>query len=84
MRRSDANHLFTDVQQITDRLMIDLFKQKRNDLNRSPSHLKGSWSEAGDLLITHFGNVSRIVNQNRSGLHDLYKAAVWELEQSFL
>ena len=82
MRRSDADHRFTDVQQMTDRVMIDLFKQKINDLNRPASHLQGTWSEAGELLIAHFGKISRIMNLNRSRLHDLYKTAIKELEQS--
>jgi hypothetical protein len=84
MRKSDAAHRFTDVQQMADRVMIDLFKQKIKDLNRPPSHLQGTWSEAGDLLTAHFGKISRIMNQNRSRLHDLYKAAIKELEQSLL
>ena len=80
MRKSDAENRFTDVQQMADRIMIDLFKQKINDLNRSPGHLQGTWSEASDLLTAHFGKISRIMKQNRSKLHDLYKTAIKELE----
>ena len=82
MRKSDTEHRLRDVRQMTDRVMIDLFKRKISDLNRSPSHLKGTWSEAGDLLMSHFGKISRIMNQNRSRLHELYNAAIKELEQS--
>ena len=82
MRETDAEFHLKDVRQMTDRVMIDLFKQRINDMNRSPSHLKGTWSEAGDLLISHFGKISRIMNQNRSRLHELYNTAIRELKQS--
>ena len=75
------NHV-RDVQQMTDRVMIDLFKQKINDMRRSPSHLKGTWSEVDDLLKNHFGKISRVMNQNRDTLLELYKTALKELEQS--
>jgi hypothetical protein len=35
MRRSDAEFHLTDVRQMSDRVMIDLFKRKINDMNRS-------------------------------------------------
>jgi hypothetical protein len=82
MGKSDTEQRLRDVRQMTDRVMIDLFKRKINDLNRSPSNLQGTWSEAGDLLISHFGKISRIMNQNRSRLRELYNAAIKELEQS--
>ena len=82
MRETDAEFHLKDVRQMTDRVMIDLFKQRINDMNRSPSHLKGTWSEAGELLISHFGKISRIMNQNRSRLHELYNTAIRELKQS--
>ena len=80
MGKSGAEDSFTDVQQMTDRVMIDLFKLKIKDLQRPLSHLQGTRSEAGDLLTAHFGKLSRIMNQNRSRLQDLYKAAIRELE----
>jgi hypothetical protein len=82
MRETDAEFHLKDVRQMTDRVMINLFKQRINDMNRSPSHLKGTWSEAGELLISHFGKISRIMNQNRSRLHELYNTAIRELKQS--
>ena len=82
MRETDAEFHLKDVRQMTDRVMIDLFKQRINDMNRSPSHLEGTWSEAGELLISHFGKISRIMNQNRSRLHELYNTAIRELKQS--
>ena len=69
---------------MSDRVMIDLFKQKINDMNRSPKHLQGTWHEAGDFLITHFGKISRIMDQNKKNLLKLYKAAIKEVEQSLV
>ncbi len=84
MRKSDAEYHLRDVRQMSDRVMIDLFKRKRNDMNRSPGHLQGTWHEAGDFLITHFGKISRIMDQNKKTLLKLYKAAIKELEQSLV
>jgi hypothetical protein len=84
MRRSDAEFHLTDVRQMSDRVMIDLFKRKINDMNRSPRHLQGTWHEAGYLLITHFGKISRIMDQNRKNLLKLYQTAIKEVEQSLV
>jgi hypothetical protein len=84
MRRSDAEFHLRDVRQMSDRVMIDLFKRKINDMNRSPTHLKGTWHEAGDLLTTHFGKISRIMDQNRKNLLELYQTAIKEVEQSLV
>ena len=81
-KAAEEEHHLRDVQQMTDRVMIDLFKRKINDMRRSPSHLKGTWSEVDDLLKNHFGKISRIMNQNRDTLLELYKTALKELEQS--
>ena len=81
-KAAEGKNHFRDVQQMTDRVMIDLFKQKINDMRRSPSHLKGTWSEVDDLLKNHFGKISRVMNQNRDTLLELYKTALKELEQS--
>jgi len=69
---------------MSDRVVIDLFKRKINDMNRSPRHLQGTWHEAGDFLITHFGKISRIMDQNRKNLLKLYQAAIKEVEQSLV
>jgi hypothetical protein len=81
MRKGDAELHLRDVRQMSDRVMIDLFKRKINDMNRSPGQLKGTWHEAGDLLITHFGKISRIMDQNRKNLLKLYQTAIKEVEQ---
>jgi len=82
MRKAEEQYPLRDVQQMTDRVMIDLFKQKINDVKGSPSHLQGTWSEVDGLLKNHFGKISRIMNQNRDTLLELYKTAIKELEQS--
>ena len=82
MRKSDAEFHLTDVRQMSDRVMIDLFKLKINEMNRSPKQLKGTWHEAGDLLTTHFGKISRIMDQNKKNLLRLYQTAIKEMQQS--
>jgi hypothetical protein len=82
MRKAEEEYHVRDVQEMTDRVMIDLFKQKINDMQRAPSGLKGTWSEVDDLLKNHFGKISRVMNQNRDTLLQLYKTAIKELEKS--
>ena len=82
MKRSDAEYHLTDVRQMSYRVMIDLFKRKINDMNRSPGQLKGTWHEAGDFLITHFGKISRIMDQNKKTLLKLYQTAIKEVKQT--
>jgi hypothetical protein len=82
MGKAEEEYNVRDVQQMTDRVMIDLFKQKINDMKQSPSRLEGTWSEVDHLLQTHFGKISRVMNQNRDTLLELYKTAIRELEQS--
>ena len=79
MRKSDAEFHLKDVRQMSDRVMIDLFKRKIHDMKRSPRHLRGT---AGDLLTTHFGKISRIMDQNKKNLLKLYRTAIKEVEQS--
>ena len=81
MRKSDAEFHLRDVRQMSDRVMVDLFKQKIHEMNRAPRDLKGTWSEAGDFLTTHFGKISRIMDQNKKTLLKLYQTAIKELEQ---
>ena len=84
MRRSDAEFHLTDVRQMTDRVMIDLFKRKINDMNRSPRHLQGTWHEAGDLLITGSAPCWGSVEHPTKTLLKLYQTAIKEVEQSLV
>jgi len=82
MRRHDASIDSKHVQEMTDRVMIDLFKKRIQEMDLYPEELKGTWSEASSILAKHFGRVSRIMRRNRGRLHDLYKAALKELEKA--
>jgi hypothetical protein len=51
------------------------------EMNLYPEEFTGNWSEASNILAKHFGKVSRIMSRNRGRLHDLYKAALKELQE---
>ncbi len=70
-----------DVGEITNRLMIDLFKQKIQERGLDPEGLKGTWAEARDILRDHFGRISRVMATNQDSLQTLYQIAIKELEQ---
>lgn len=80
MRRNDRNP--SDVAEITDRLAIDLFKNKIQETQLDPNRLEGTWVEACSILRDHFGKLSRIMIQNEYKLHSLYRAAIKELKQA--
>ena len=71
----------TDVGQMKDRVMIDLFKKKIAETKADLSQLRGSWSEACDILKAHFGKISRTMVSNENKLRNLYQAAIDELKK---
>ena len=71
--------LITDVQDMTDRFMIVLFKKKIREIKLDPKALKGTWSEASSFLEAHFGKISRIMDNNEFKLLSLYLKALKEL-----
>jgi len=79
MRRS--NKSLRDVGEMTNRLIIDLFKRKIQETGLDPERLRGSWEEACAILQSHFGKVSRVMVQNEYRLHSLYRTALQELQQ---
>ena len=81
MRRMDTDIDVVDVREMTDRVMIDLFKQKLQANHFHPERLKGTWSEASNILRNHFGKISRIMTSNQYKLQRLYQAALKELGQ---
>lgn len=81
MNRQEASSDLRDVQEMTDRVMIDLFKQRIQEMDLYPKNLKGTWSEASNILARHFGKISRIMSSNKESLHDLYKTAIKELKK---
>ncbi len=77
----DKTGTITDVGEMTDRLMIDLYKKKIQENHLDPNQLKGTWAKASDILKTHFGRISRIMDRNEDKLHALYMAAIRELNE---
>jgi hypothetical protein len=76
MRSSERD---TDVREIADRVMIDIFKKKIREAETDPKRLQGTWVEAREILQNHFGKVSRIMTHNQYKLQGLYKTAIEEL-----
>ncbi len=79
MSRNDRS--VRDVGEMTNRLIIDLFKMKIHETELDPERLKGSWDEACEILQSHFGKISRVMVQNEYKLHSLYRAAIQEIKQ---
>ena len=76
MRSSERD---ADVRELTDRVMIDIFKKKIREAETDPKRLQGTWVEAREILEAHFGKVSRIMTHNQYKLQRLYKTAIEEL-----
>ena len=70
-----------DVEEMKNRLTIELFKRKIYETNMDPEQLRGSWAEACYILRNHFGKISRIMIQNEYALNNLYRTAIKELRQ---
>ena len=71
----------TDVGEMKDRVMIDLFKKKISEAKADLSQLRGSWSEASDILKAHFGKITRTMVSNENKLRNLYQTAIDELRK---
>jgi hypothetical protein len=69
-----------DVHEMKDRMMIDLFKTKLQESQVDPNKLRGTWSEAKDILKAHFGKVTRTMVTNENKLRSLYQTALRELK----
>jgi len=60
------NQDFTDVGEMKDRMMIDLFKKKLQERDADLNQLRGSWHEASEILKAHFGKITRtMVSKSR-------------------
>ena len=70
-----------NVREMTDRVMIDVFKKKIQEAELDAKRLKGTWTEASDILESHFGKVSRIMTSNQKELQTLYRIALKELKR---
>lgn len=76
-----SNEYLRNVEDMTDRLMINIFKSKIQETTIDPRSLRGTWVEACDILQNHFAKLSRIMVQNEYKLHSLYRTAIKELRQ---
>ncbi len=71
-----------DVDEMKDRLMIDVFKKTIQERKHDPNLLRGSWDEASDFLVAHFGKLSGIMLANQYKLLALYQLSIMELQTS--
>jgi hypothetical protein len=65
-----------------DRLMIDVFKKEIREKELDPNLLRGSWTEASDLLVAHYGNLSGVMLANQYKLLALYQLSIMEMQTS--
>jgi hypothetical protein len=79
MPRARSNE---DMNEMTDSLMIDVFKKKILGGKLDLRELRGSWEEASELLLVHFGKLSRVMLQNQGRLHRLYQDTIAELRKA--
>ena len=76
----EENRAITDTDDMKDRMMIELFTKKIQEKKLNPNLLKGSWDEARELLIAHFGQLSSIMEINKYKLLALYQFSIMELQ----
>ena len=76
----EENRAITDTDEMKDRMMIELFTKKIQEKKLNPNLLKGSWDEARELLIAHFGQLSSIMEINKYKLLALYQFSIIELQ----
>ncbi len=79
MEKSDW---ITDVGEMKDRMMIDLFKKRLKEADADLTQLRGNWSEASEILKAHFGKITRTMVNNENKLRSLYQAAIDELKKA--
>ncbi len=70
---------FRDVEALTNRFMINLYKRRIRETNLDPGRLEGTWAEASRILKEHFGRLSRVMDQNTDKLLSLYRIALEEV-----
>ena len=77
----EKNDGITDVGEMKDRMMIDLFKKKLQQARTDLTRLHGTWGEASEILKAHFGKISRTMVSNENKLRNLYQTAIDELKK---
>lgn len=75
---------FRDVEALTKRVMIDLYKKRIRETRLNPARLRGTWAEASAILEEHFGRFSRVIDQNANTLLALYQIALEEIREGQL
>ena len=71
-----------DVNEMTESLMIDLFKRIIIEAKLDLQELRGTWEEASEILRVHFGKLSRVMVENRGNLHRLYQDSITEMKKA--
>jgi len=77
----ETSDRFVDVYEMKDRMMIDLFKTRLQQSQADLGQLRGTWSEAREILKAHFGKITRTMVSNENKLRTLYQTALRELKQ---
>ena len=72
---------FRDVEALTKRVIIDLYKKRIQETRLNPARLKDTWAEASAILEEHFGRFSRVMDRNASKLLALYQIALEEIRE---
>jgi len=70
----------SDVYEMKDKMMIEVFRKKIQEKKLDPNLLRGSWDEASELLVAHFGQLSSIMEVNKYKLLALYQFSIMELQ----
>jgi|APFre7841882590_1041340.scaffolds.fasta_scaffold300403_1 hypothetical protein len=78
----ETSDRLVDVYEMKDRMMIDLFKTKLQQSQADFSQLRGTWSEAREILKAHFGKITRTMVSNENKLRSLYQVALRELKEA--
>ncbi len=78
----ETSDRLVDVYEMKDRMMIDLFKTKLQQSQADFSQLRGTWSEAREILKAHFGKITRTMVSNENKLRSLYQTALRELKEA--
>lgn len=77
----ETSDRLVDVYEMKDRMMIDLFKTKLQQTQADLGQLRGTWSEAREILKAHFGKITRTMVSNENKLRSLYQVALRELKE---
>jgi len=77
----ETSDRLVDVYEMKDRMMIDLFKTKLQQSQADFLQLRGTWSEAREILKAHFGKITRTMVSNENKLRSLYQVALRELKE---